>query len=72
MMLQMESLRTRRLSRSSKKGKDAYTGEPQVGMDEKLATAASGGHGARWRPCHGYGTKGERLRVGSKCRDIEG
>ena len=33
-------------------------------MDEKLAHGASGGHGARWPPCHGYGTEGEKLRIG--------
>ena len=34
-------------------------------MDEKLATGASGGHDARWPPCHGYGTEGEKLRIGT-------
>ena len=32
-------------------------------MDEKLATGASSGHGARWSPCHGYGT--EKLGFGT-------
>ena len=42
-------------------------------MDEKLATGASGGHGARWPPCHGYGTEGEKLKDwDGECRDIEG
>ena len=34
-------------------------------MDDKLDTGTSGGHGASWPPCHGYGTGGERLRVGT-------
>ena len=34
-------------------------------MDEKLVTGASDGHGARWPPCHGYGTGGEKLRIGT-------
>ena len=34
-------------------------------MVEKLATGTSAGHGARWPACHGYGTKGERLRIGT-------
>ena len=34
-------------------------------MDEKLAPGASGGQGARWPPCHGYGTEGEKLRIGT-------
>ena len=41
-------------------------------MDENLAPVASGGHGARWLPCHGYGTEGEKLSYYGKCRDIEG
>ena len=32
-------------------------------MDEKLAPGASGGHGARWPPCHGYGTERKKLRI---------
>ena len=53
MMPQIKGLRTRRLSRSGKKSKGAYAGVLQAGMDEKLATGASGGHGAKWPPCHG-------------------
>ena len=65
MVPQTKSLRTRHLSRSGIKGKGAYAGVLQAGMDEKLATDASGGHGARWLPCHGYGTEGEKLRIGT-------
>ena len=36
-----------------------------LGMDENMATGASGGDGARWPPCHGYETEGEKLRIGT-------
>ena len=65
MMPQAKSLRTRRLPRSGKKGKGAYAGGPQAGMDEKLTTGASGCHGARWPLCHGYGMEREKLRIGT-------
>ena len=43
----------------------AYAGVPQAGMDEKLTIGASGGHDARWPPCHGYGTEGVKIRIGT-------
>ena len=64
-MLQSQKVGTRRLSRGGKEGKGAYVGVPQADMDEKLEPGASGGHGARWPLCHGYGTEGERLKVGT-------
>ena len=63
--MSQKCMRTRRLSHSGNNGKGAYVGVPQAGMDDKLDTGTSGGHGASWPPCHGYGTGGERLRVGT-------
>ena len=64
-MPQTQSLRTRRLSPSGKKGKGSYAGVLQASMDEKLVPGASGRHCARWSPGHGYGTEGEKLRIGT-------
>ena len=65
MKLQTLRFETRRLLYSGIKGKGAYAGVLQAGMDEKLAPGVSGGHGARWPPCYGYGTEGEKLRIGT-------